>query len=305
MAATQRDDSRNGRQTRFSLLSKTGTIEALQRFWEKSYAGDYTGLIVLAVLEVFLKAVDEPFHQLFLLSDTRLQHPYAEIERVPVFWLFLYAGGIPLTVALLWTLAWKRDIHKAHVTVLGLAASLLLTSFITDVVKDAVGRPRPDLIARCSPGSSAPEDELVSVAICTETMHHLLHDGWRSFPSGHSSFAFAGLGWLSLFLASQTHLLHAHTSLLNVLLCIAPLLGAALIGVSRLEDYRHAVEDVVVGSALGLLVTYFNWRRFYPGLTERLCEEPFSAPSRSTSPKIGFRRVRDEEEGYSVADDDP
>ena len=38
-----------------------------------------------------------------------------------------------------------------------LCHSLLLTSFITDVIKNAVGRPRPDLIARCKPVSLTQE----------------------------------------------------------------------------------------------------------------------------------------------------
>lgn len=62
-----------------------------------------------------------------------------------------------------------------------------------------MGRARPDLIARCKPKEGTPEHELVTYLVCTETDHHTLHDGFRSFPSGHSSFSFAGLGYLSLF----------------------------------------------------------------------------------------------------------
>ena len=82
-----------------------------------------------------------------------------------------------------------------------------------------------------------------------------------------------------------------------LLLCLAPLLGAALIAISRLEDYRHDVADVLVGSALGFGVAYFNWRRYYPSLWSKMCDEPFSAPGGS-SPGGGFQRVRDEEEAF-------
>jgi len=302
MATPPREDVRNGRKARLSPSNETGLLETLQRFWRKSYAGDYTGLIVLAVLEFLIQFFGEPFHQLFLLSDERLQYPHAEVERVSVFWLFMYAAGVPLVVLILWTLAWRRDIHKAHVTILGLVTSILLTSFLTEVVKNAVGRPRPDLLARCSPKSSTPKNELVSVAVCTETIHHLLQDGWRSFPSGHSSFSFAGLGWLSIFFASQTHTLQPHTSLLATLLCIAPLLGAAMIAISRLEDYRHDVEDVIVGGLLGMTVAYFTWRRYYPALMDRHCDEPYGTPSGSSRHYAddGFHQVRDEEEAFET-----
>lgn len=131
--------------------------------------------------------------------------------------------------------------------------------------------------------------------------HHVLHDGWRSYPSGHSSFAFSGLGWLALFLASQTHGIRPRASLTTMLLVLAPLLGAALIAISRLEDYRHDVGDVVTGSALGFAVAYFNWRRYYPSLFAHDCHEPFVPPrSGRSSPNGGaFQRIRDEEEGFA------
>lgn len=83
-------------------------------------------------------------------------------------------------------------------TILGLIATLATTSFVTDIIKNAVGRPRPDLLSRCHPTKGTPEDVLVDFTICSATDQHILHEGWRSFPSGHSSFAFGGLGYLAL-----------------------------------------------------------------------------------------------------------
>ena len=154
---------------------------------------------------------------MFSLDNLAIQFPHAEVERVPVSevshppfttlfhwltadagYLFLYAGGIPLLLMVIWAAIFQPGTHKAHVTILGLFISLILTSFLTDVVKNAVGRPRPDLIARCKPEKGTPEHALVTFEVCTEENHHILHDGWRSFPSGHSSFAFSGLGYLAL-----------------------------------------------------------------------------------------------------------
>ena len=111
----------------------------------------------------------------------------------------LYAGVIPLFVLVLWAAAFQPGTHKVHVSILGLFISLILASFLTDIVKNAVGRPRPDLLARCKPKKGTPTHELVTIDVCTEENHHRLHDGWRSFPSGHSSFAFSGLGYLALY----------------------------------------------------------------------------------------------------------
>ena len=100
---------------------------------------------------------------------------------------------------IVWAIILRPSVHKVNVTILGLAISVMLTVFLTDVVKNSVGRPRPDLIARCKPKKDTPEHALVTIDVCTETDHHVLHDGWRSFPSGHSSLAFSGLGFSALY----------------------------------------------------------------------------------------------------------
>lgn len=104
---------------------------------------------------------------------------------------------------MIWLAVSQCDVHKGHVTILGLFISIALTSVLTDIVKNAVGRPRPDLIARCKPKKDTPSHTLVTIGVCTETVYHTLHDGWRSFPSGHSSFAFSGLGYLAMYVAGE------------------------------------------------------------------------------------------------------
>jgi len=196
--------------------------------------------------------------------------------------------------------------------------SIFLTTFITDVVKNAVGRPRPDLISRCKPVTTTPKDVLVDISVCTETDHHTLHDGWRSFPSGHSSFAFSGLGFLALFFAGQMHVFRPRTDLTRALLTISPLIGAALIAISRCEDYRsvtitfskerttndfrsHDVYDVTCGSILGMSIAYFSYRRYYPRLHSPKCDEPF--PSRESSFNEGFAKIKNDEEAVRGPED--
>jgi diacylglycerol diphosphate phosphatase / phosphatidate phosphatase len=74
------------------------------------------------------------------------------------------------------------------------------------------------------------------------------------------------------------HVFRPRTDLARVLIALAPLVGAALIAISRLEDYRHDVYDVTCGSLLGMLVAYFSYRRYYPSLRLARCDEPY--PSR-------------------------
>lgn len=288
----------------------------------------------------------EPFHRLFYINDLAISFPHAEVERVPVTLNVVYAAAVPLVVIVLANSLAGASRHKHHVAILGLAIALILTSFLTDTVKNTVGRPRPDLVARCKPAPGTPENKLVGVEVCTETRHHVLHDGWRSFPSGHSSFSFAGLGYLSLFLAGQVRLfvvggsgsgsgsrrkngsnggpngrstspgsnddgngghddmaLYARGDLARALLCLAPLLGAAMIAISRCQDYRHDVYDVCTGALLGYVVAYWSYRRYWPHLSSRRCHEPYPNPGGDDGLGGGlplYGRLRDEEEGFNV-----
>jgi diacylglycerol diphosphate phosphatase/phosphatidate phosphatase len=286
--------ARSARSPAGGLAANPGWIGSIVRFWEKTYAPDYLGFALLLTAYILIVFFAEPFHRMFFINNINIMYPHALVERVPVSWNILYAVGAPLVTLVAWLLVSKASLHKFHVTILGLLVSVALSCFITDVIKNAVGRPRPDLISRCKPAPGTPKDQLVTIAVCTETDSHTLQDGWRSFPSGHSSLSFAGLGFLALFFAGQTHVFRPRTDLSKTLLAIAPLLGAAMIAISRCEDYRHDVYDVTCGSLLGFGVAYFSYRRYYPRLHHSKCDEPYQ--SRASAFNEGFAKVKDDEE---------
>ncbi|CCC12559.1 hypothetical protein SMACR_12097 [Sordaria macrospora] len=327
-------DSRN--RTRAGSLGTLGSIESkhgggligsVSRWWMRSYTSDWVAFSLLLVGYIFIAAFVEPFHRLFTINDIRISFPHAEVERVPVSHLFAYALFLPLFLLLLTNYLLHSPRHIHHLSLLGFLTSIILTTFLTDLIKNMVGRPRPDLIARCQPLPDTPPNKLVGVEICTQTDHHTLHDGWRSFPSGHSSFAFAGLGYLALFWCGQFRAFSTSSSsspgggssgimdgmekvlvkrdLLKALLCLSPLLGALMIAISRCMDYRHDVEDVCVGSLMGWVITYWSYRRYWPRLSNGRCGEPYSGMNGERGDQgdlLGgngarrYSRVRDEEE---------
>jgi diacylglycerol diphosphate phosphatase / phosphatidate phosphatase len=41
-------------------------------------------------------------------------------------------------------------------------------------------------------------------------------------------------------------------------------------------DYRHHYQDVFVGMVVGLTVSYFSYRQYYPSLEHPLCHRPYA-----------------------------
>ncbi|KAI1499915.1 PAP2 superfamily protein [Biscogniauxia marginata] len=277
-----------------------GWPSSIAKFWNTSYAPDYVGFTALLTAYLLIQFFVEPFHRMFFINNLNIAFPHAEVERVPVYLNIVYAAFIPLAVLLLYNSAARASFHKHHNTILGLAIALILSSFLTDVVKNMVGRPRPDLIARCKPAAGTKPNVLVTIDVCTETAHHTLHDGWRSFPSGHSSFSFSGLGYLALFLSGQLRIFRDKRDLGRSLICLSPLVGATMIAISRCQDYRHDVYDVCVGSVLGFTVGFWSYRRYWPRLSSRQCHEPYPSPGEEMEDREGWRRVHDEEEGGPI-----
>lgn len=112
---------------------------------------------------------------------------------------------------------WKRRLYCLNTAWLGLGLSLAAAILITDGLKNLAGRPRPDLLSRCNldPADidkyTVGKNNLLDWHICKNIGasgsvkgaldESDVRDGFRSFPSGHCSMSFAGLGYLSIWLA--------------------------------------------------------------------------------------------------------
>jgi len=213
------------------------------------------------------------------MNDTSIQHTFAAHERVSTMALYLIALVAPAVIMPAVNLLTVRSWWDFHNSWLGLLLGLATTGSLTQVVKVTVGRPRPDLIDRCQPRpgtADSPVFGLVSVSVCTQTDQRMLKDGFRSFFSGHSSLSFAGLGFLSFYLAGKMHLFDERGHTGKSWLALAPLTGALLVAISRTMDYRHHWHDVLVGSIVGLVLSYFSYRQYYPSLASPFSHRPYS-----------------------------
>lgn len=245
------------------------------------YVFDYAVVIVCIAGFSALDLAD-PHEQQFSLADVHLQHPYATRERVPALWAALVAILAPAVVMALWCgilegrvlrtrqLSGRTRVWEINVAVLGLLLSVGLALVTTNIFKNTVGRPRPDLIDRCRPVQDAASMTtpfgLSNVTICRQTDRAVMRDGYKSFPSGHSSTAFSGLGYLAIWLAGKLHTLDGAGHVWKVALISVPVMAATLIAASRIMDARHHPFDVLFGSALGAVAAWISYRQYYPAI---------------------------------------
>lgn len=243
-----------------------------------SYLPDW--ILTIVLLAVIALTVNQAgFKRQFSLTDTSIQHTYAVHERITFGEDIIYSAVIPVILIAIIALIWRRSFWDFHNAVLGLLLSCSITVVATEVIKVCVGRPRPDLIDRCQPVAGASNGAvygLATVAICTVQSGHIIDDGFKSFPSGHSSFAWAGLGYLSLYLAGKMHLFDRRGHAIKAWIAFAPLIGATLIAVSRTMDYRHHATDVIAGSLLGAFVALVTYHLYFPSVFSPQCHLPFS-----------------------------
>ncbi|KAJ5171710.1 hypothetical protein N7492_004303 [Penicillium capsulatum] len=259
-----------------------------------SYIFDYAILIACVVGFWILDSI-EPHHQLFSLTNISLQYPYAVHERIPIPYALCISGVFPLGLIIVYTLfldgifshhkpqdpvsgkrklrgpwRWKDRLWEMNCGILGLLLAQGLAFIITQALKNACGKPRPDIIDRCQPRADSHDAlgyGLSNSSICTGDPA-IIKDGFRSWPSGHSSSSFAGLTYTALWLGGKLHIMDNRGEAWKTLLVLVPMLAATLVAVSRIMDARHHPFDVITGSLLGVACGFVAYRQYFPPLSE-------------------------------------
>ncbi|KNC78203.1 hypothetical protein SARC_09356 [Sphaeroforma arctica JP610] len=166
-------------------------------------------------------------------------------------------------------------------TILFFAIDLILaqivTLSITEFVKKMVGRLRPDFLARCMLPANAALDQYNTDA-CTNPDEGVVEEGQKSYPSGHTSFAFCQGVYLAAYFTwsfygrqRSKHMINKELHMNRFLrefqeairctiIAVGPL-GAWLIGATRIQDYKHNPSDVNAGAALGMLIAILTLMR--------------------------------------------
>lgn len=193
--------------------------------------------------------------------DTVIGKPLLK-EQVPTTALII--GSLTSIAALSATdLAVTGDLHRTHNLILGGAEVVVGAVALTEVMKLSFGRLRPDfrqryLVAACTEVVKAPDGlDCSTVDTSVAVDEEALLDGMKSFPSGHSSNAFALATFGAMYLGTNLIVSDQRPDwgpAVGALGIGALAMGATYVAGTRLSDNRHHVEDVVVGASLGAAV---------------------------------------------------
>ncbi|KAF6145875.1 hypothetical protein GIB67_028870 [Kingdonia uniflora] len=222
---------------------------------------DWIILMLMLGVIVILNVI-EPFHRFVgnhMMTD--LMYPYKS-NTVPTWAVPIIAVLLPFIVFIVYYY-YRRDVYDLHHAILGILFAVFITGVMTDAIKVTVGRPRPDFFWRCFPNGKRKFDPITLNVICHGDKKEI-NEGYKSFPSGHTSWSFAGLAFLAWYLAGKIRVFDRRGHVAKLCIVFLPFLAAALVAVSRVDDYRHHWEDVFTGALLGTTVASFCYLQFFP-----------------------------------------
>nr|ACO15301.1 Phosphatidic acid phosphatase type 2 domain-containing protein 1B [Caligus clemensi] len=215
----------------------------------------------------------DPFHRVISRREAEDLYHYPHSESyVTGKDLLVICMSVPLlTVLFLYYM--KRDVRSLVIALLTITLILPLNGFVVNIIKIAVGRPRPDFLSRCWPNAGdIPWAEFDSMK--SDQGLHCAGDplavleGRKSFPSGHSSMAFASFMFVFLYTAGKLKTFSPRDKAgsiesLSLLIAFAQILVPSFIAISRTCDYHHHWQDVLVGSGIGSLTSIAIYNRYF------------------------------------------
>jgi hypothetical protein len=104
--------------------------------------------------------------------------------------------------------------------------------------------------------------------ICTGDQNEI-DDSLESFPSGHSTAAFAGFVFLFLYLNAKLKVWsNYHPAMWKLIVTYAPILGATLIAGALTIDEYHNWYDCLAGAIIGTVMAFSSYRMVYAGICD-------------------------------------
>jgi len=158
-----------------------------------------------------------------------------------------------------------------QIQTLGLLYSLISAAVFQVFVKWLIGGLRPHFLAVCQPNIPAEGQPsgngfrqiMYQRDVCTGDQDEI-DDSLESFPSGHSTAAFAGFVFLYLYLNAKLKVWsNYHPAMWKLIVTYMPILGATLIGGALTIDEYHNWYDIVAGATIGTVFAFSSYRMVY------------------------------------------
>ncbi|EAX90635.1 PAP2 superfamily protein [Trichomonas vaginalis G3] len=207
-------------------------------------------LVIFAGLEF---AKPNPLY--FPPNDSNSLFPHPGKSTIPTWLAIVLVAVIGIvTILVLFAISYKfpKICRKFNVysALWNCAAVVGVSSILVDVLKNYVGRPRPDMIALCG------ENFTGAYSTCKSGVSKsAFNDNYRSWPSGHSSSAMSGFIYLALLI--QKSLIFSRT--IGTFIAALYILFALYIGATRIRDFKHHTDDVLAGFFIGYIISRLIW----------------------------------------------
>lgn len=216
-------------------------------------------------------------------SDTFTHYAYPKIPDTipdPILWTILIVTGPTIHVIL--RLA-ASDYNLGTLTFVRIYGTIPpVISILTSSMKFAICEPRPNLLSRCLFNKS---DVITGMNIsdyanrflghtfnlseCPNTDRSYVVSGLLSMPSGHASHTF-GIFTFIYRLVSLSVIKEMHPYVL-ALAYIFPIICSG----SRVTDHQHHLQDIVIGSLMGIFMGDLIFNKMMPKMEKKKVEPSY------------------------------
>lgn len=165
-----------------------------------------------------------------------------------------------------------RSFWDVNNGILGVLYALITAAVFQVFLKWLIGGLRPHFLAVCKPDVTRIRDQYDGTGynqiyftpdICTGD-RNTIDDSLESFPSGHTTAAFAGFVYLYLYLNAKLKVFaNYHPAMWKLVVIYAPILGAVLIGGALTIDEFHNWYDIFAGAVIGTMFAFSSYRMTY------------------------------------------
>jgi membrane-associated phospholipid phosphatase len=203
------------------------------------------------------------------IANPEFSYPYQK-DIIPI-WLAAFLAFIIPFIFIMFMQIRVRNFNDTNTAIMGLLFSLISAAVFQVFIKWLIGGLRPHFFSVCKPYINASDygmgtgfDGLMfDRSICTGDEKQI-NDALQSMPSGHSTAAFAGLLYCSLYLNGKLKIFaNYRPQYWKLVLFYAPILGAILISSSLTIDHYHHWYDILAGSIIGIMFAFGSYRFQY------------------------------------------